>query len=103
MKKKTYFKHGLSLCISFCYRIYQEMMLPLFQKYCRKEHVETNGRNPMKQVVEITSVGITIRNTIQSTSGSIIDYEENQTKVATHDEKNLVFPLLSKTTIFSTI
>ena len=54
----------------------------------------------MKQVVEITSVGITIRNTIQSTSGSIIDYEENQTKVATHDEKNLVFPLLSKTTIF---
>ena len=49
----------------------------------------------------MSSAGITIRNTIESSSGSIIDYEENETKVAIHDEKNLVFPLLSKT-FFST-
>ena len=91
----VYFQHGLSLCISFCYRIHQEMVLPLFRKCCQRK------LNSTKKGVEMTSAGITIRNTIESSSGSIIDYEENETKVAIHDEKNLVFPLLSKT-FFST-
>ena len=50
-------------------------------------------------VVEMTSeqaAGVTIRNTIGSTSGSIIDSEENHTETATQNERNSVFPLLSK-------
>ena len=39
---------------------------------------------------------VTIRNTIESTSGSIIESEENHTKTTTQDKRNSVFPLLSK-------
>ena len=204
------FKHGLSLWTSFCYRIYQEMVLPMFQKCCpikqNKIDVEqTNAENqngpqvapgptvnrqkcnalvqvalaeafngfestelgpklPMlinsvefqdfmdeimlivkndfqqqllngaasnsqllplneamkqkihdkifelggigaenltaiKAVHEMTSeeaADVTIRNTIGSTSGSVIENEENHTETTTQDERNSIFPLLSK-------
>ena len=56
---------------------------------------------PIEVVVEMTSgqaAGVTIRNSIESTSGSIIDSEENHTETTTQDERNSVFPLLSKST-----
>ena len=59
----------------------------------------TKNLTPIIPLIENSSepaAGITIRTTTESTSATIIENEETKAEVA-KDERNLVFPLLSKT------